>query len=790
MMESKKQMISELTNTAWSLVNEYYLEYVSGRVELDSAKHQAALRVGKMRYGSDEKDYFWITDMEPYMIMHPYRQDLIGKDLSDYQDPDGKKLFVDAVKAVKLHSEGFIDYMWQWKDDSTLIVPKLSYVKAFDEWNWIIGTGIYLEDVKKEVSDLQKNLFRITFLILLVILMVLLFIIRQSMLIEKKRLIAEKNLQHSRLKYKTLAESSTISTVMMHDKKVIYANQKFLDLIGFSSTEILTKEIIDLFGLHWDILIQSFTDPGRSVTFETKINNKHEVLLSVSKVKFDNDYSYIFVVNELTKANIYQKHYTEVLHSLKSSLLLMKQPVSTLIEEGVRCEFTRSISEAIQLIKRKSTSTLFITQQKRIIGIVSASDLLLRTDFRDKDLSAPIVTVMSSPVVSVDENAMVGEAISVCRNKKVSYLVLTNELSQQCGVVSFRKLLLNQSNYIADLYSQIATAETINALKQIYANLPVLIEMFVASGAKQDHITNIVSLVADKITSRVIDLIVEEEGQSPCEFCFIVMGSLGRKEQTLITDQDNGIIIDNSNMQEEYKDYFLTIGKRINDALHTIGYNYCRGNIMSGNPQWNTTLKTWKNYFSNWVINSDSQSLIDVNIFFDFRPVYGKFELADELREHLNKVTLNEGTFFYQLAKEIIRFKSPIGLFGEIHGEHDSSNAIVMDIKKLIMPVTSFSRLYALKNTISAPNTISRLNGLRNLNDMNPAMIYDVHKAYDMLMNLRIKAQLNAIQQGENPSNEFDINQLGSIEKVAIKKALGVISDLITKVKLDFREAV
>jgi len=150
MMESKKEMISELTNSAWSLIDEYYNEYRDGHIGREEAMQLAASRIGKMRYGDEEKDYFWITDMRPFMVMHPYRQELNGTDLSDYKDPQGKRLFVDAAEIVSENGEGYIDYIWQWKDDTTLIVPKLSYVKGFPQWEWIIGTGIYLEDVKRK----------------------------------------------------------------------------------------------------------------------------------------------------------------------------------------------------------------------------------------------------------------------------------------------------------------------------------------------------------------------------------------------------------------------------------------------------------------------------------------------------------------------------------------------------------------------------------------------------------------------------------------------------------------
>ncbi len=126
------------------------------------------------------KDYFWINDMHPRMVIHPYRTDLNGQDLSDYTDPEGKRVFVDFVDLVKRQGAGYMQYMWQWKDNKGRILPKLSYVKGFTPWGWIIGTGIYIDDVQAEIKAITRNLFEISLFILLIIALLLASIIRQS----------------------------------------------------------------------------------------------------------------------------------------------------------------------------------------------------------------------------------------------------------------------------------------------------------------------------------------------------------------------------------------------------------------------------------------------------------------------------------------------------------------------------------------------------------------------------------------------------------------------------------
>ena len=168
MMDSKKEMIKELTASAISLIEKNASLERNGVLSREEAQKKAVTEIEAMRYGSENKDYFWITDMHPRMIMHPYRQDLKGQDLSDYKDKEdksGKRLFVEFVNVVKAQKEGYVEYLWQWKDDQTRVVPKLSFVKGIPEWGWIIGTGVYINDVEEEISALTENILMIFSLI-------------------------------------------------------------------------------------------------------------------------------------------------------------------------------------------------------------------------------------------------------------------------------------------------------------------------------------------------------------------------------------------------------------------------------------------------------------------------------------------------------------------------------------------------------------------------------------------------------------------------------------------------
>lgn len=168
-LERKKEMIRELIATAWNILQYYHTRTGTGELTQVEAQTMAAEEIGRLRYGLDNKDYFWINDMQPVLIMHPYRPDLEGQDVSDFADPSGQRLFVSFVDKVQQEGSGFVPYLWQWQDDSSQIVAKLSYVKGFQPWGWIVGTGIYLNDVEQETALITTRLAMISLAILLCI---------------------------------------------------------------------------------------------------------------------------------------------------------------------------------------------------------------------------------------------------------------------------------------------------------------------------------------------------------------------------------------------------------------------------------------------------------------------------------------------------------------------------------------------------------------------------------------------------------------------------------------------
>ena len=187
LLDGKREMIRELTESTWSVLAAYADKEKQGLLSREKAQALAIDNIRQLRYGPELKDYFWINDMHPHIVMHPYRPDLEGQDISDYADPNGKRLFVEFVRVVRDHGAGYVDYEWQWKDNPQRIVPKISFVKGFRYWGWIVGTGIYVEDIRAEIAAIIRKLTWVCLGILLLIIILSAYVVRSSIKVEQEK---------------------------------------------------------------------------------------------------------------------------------------------------------------------------------------------------------------------------------------------------------------------------------------------------------------------------------------------------------------------------------------------------------------------------------------------------------------------------------------------------------------------------------------------------------------------------------------------------------------------------
>jgi len=245
-MDQKRLMIRELTESAWNILARFAADEDAGQMTRQEAQAAAIAQVRNLHYGQQSKDYFWIIDREPRMVVHPYRPDLEGSDLSRFGDPAGKLLFVEMTRVVERDGAGYVNYQWQWKDDADRIVPKVSYVKGFAPWDWIIGTGVYTEDVDAEIAALRSKLQTASLVILALVSLLMFLLLRTGFLAEAGRLRATAALQVSEEKYRLLVESAGESIMMAIAGEGLYANASLLHLLGYERDDFAGLDVDEI----------------------------------------------------------------------------------------------------------------------------------------------------------------------------------------------------------------------------------------------------------------------------------------------------------------------------------------------------------------------------------------------------------------------------------------------------------------------------------------------------------------------------------------------------------------
>ena len=923
MLDQKREMISELTNSAWSILENYHKEEKDSVLTREQAQQQALSEIMNVRYGKERKDYFWINNMDPVMIMHPYRTNLNGQDLSNFADPNGKKIFVDFVEIVSEHGEGYLDYMWQWKDDSTKIVPKLSYVKGFSPWGWIIGTGIYIEDVKEEISAIERNLLIITGVIIAIISLMLLIIVIQSIKTEKKKLKAEIQLIESRERYRTLVESAKEGTIMMLGEKIVYSNIAITNILGYTSKELSSIDINQLFTKDYNnnelfdeflkgekenieietslinsnkqsvdvtlsasqvlfgdkkgatITIRDIskdkkikgeleqkTEQFKSLTknidigvFRTTFNNRAKFteanpaalqilgfskneelfknnifdlfantsdkkafvkeLVSTKKIKnrivriqkntgeqiiasisitivSDNNSKSKFcdgVIEDVTSKKQSEEQREQVFNELQASQFFMNQSIKMFAREIIKCSLDTSIIKAASLMNKHKRGAILVETNNNCIGIVTDSDLRKRVVAKGINLEKPVSEIMTAPIITIKESAFIFEAVILMHENKLRNLCVKNDNNKITHILSSEELRQLQVQSSSFIIKDINGATDVEEIVKARKNLHLIVSSMIKSGANTKIITGVMASVFDLVSKKLVNFAIDELGTPPAKFSFIGLGSEGRGEETLLTDQDNAIIYEDveENKQEEVKAYFDKLGTKVCDWLHEIGYTYCIGNIMAKNTKWCQPLSVWQTYFTKWISTAEPQDLLEINIFFDYRAIYGDTEITNNLRTHIGKLTKVHPRFFIFMAQNTLLYKPPLNIFGNIVLESKGKNNSTFSVKDALVPIVSFVRIYSIQNNISQTNTLERLQILFNNQTIESSSYNEIKHAYNYLMQLRLKHQIDLIDKNKEVNNNIDPKQLTNIDRSMIKKVLVQIQYFQTKLNYDFK---
>lgn len=801
MMERKQETIRELTRSAWSILEHYHRLETGGSLSQSAAMTLARDAVKELRYGDEAKDYFWITDRRPLMIMHPYRPDLDGKDLTEFRDPDGKALFVEFVRVTTNSGDGFVNYRWQWKDDSLRIVPKLSYVRLFEPWEWIIGTGIYIEDVRVEIRRMENRAVLISGGIGLLIIILLIIITRQSHRIEISRRRAEQEVLDSRERYKALAEAAS-EGVLIWSGQGIHANRTLLSWLDFEEEElagIRLDRLIPDAGLERFVSPESlFEELAARMYLECSLQGRNGSLKPVHA-----DFSRILLGGE--------QAVMMVARPLQISHELVAVPFSDELLDHSNTGFFRSTcSKKGRLIKVNGPFVNLLGIRNLEPGQETLDTYFL--DVRDYRLYLSILeekgTVKDLPVrfrrtdgqvIWVILNALVlddiqGEkwyegSLDLLSWAGVSEILPVGELSNLNiavrsasgaipGIKTMEDLQDAWKRLPENIVSRISVARTTLELKEEYLVSTGLAGSLIEGEADPWLIVRFISRVADAICKKAVELILEDSAPPPVDFAVMQLGSTGRGEQTLATDQDNAILFADVPAEgfNEVQTYFLALGSKLNTILDEIGYHRCKGDVMAGNPRWCQPLEQWKTYFSRWTRNPGPDELLEMSIFFDFAYTAGNPLLVETLREFISRDLRTNEIYFHHMAAAWRPFTPE----RHQHGK----NAI--NLKKLQMPLTGFIRLYALRHAIADRGAVEKCIGLYKGSVFTKEMLTGTIHAWKTLMKLRLEGQQRALLAGAVPENLLDTALIGAEIKNLLDQAVQEVENLMLMAANDF----
>jgi CBS domain-containing protein len=433
----------------------------------------------------------------------------------------------------------------------------------------------------------------------------------------------------------------------------------------------------------------------------------------------------------------------------------------------------REAAKSMSLFRRDYV--LVMNRFKEPVGILTDADLRNRVVIPGRAVTDPVSAVMSAPPQEISAQAPAYEAILLMFRRKINHLVVRDE-GRFCGIITMDQLL-NAQGKSPFLFIQTISEETApEGLRLKWGQTPGIINQLLRRGARPEIVGPVVSAIADAVSVAAIRLAIKSLGEPPARFAFVALGSEGRREQTLSTDQDNALIWEETAEAEAAEAYFLELGSRINDLLNEIGFAYCQGGIMARNPEWNRPLSAWKEQLHRWLRDSPVlDNVIQASVLFDSRTIYGDLSLLEELRSSgFDLIRDNSFTLLAQLSRAALSNKTPLGLFGSfqlVESEHGKG----LNVKRAMQIISDFARVYAWQNRFPGANTEERLSHMRSLGQLSESEFQELHQAYFFLMRLRLQHQTRQILEGSPPDNVIPPDSLSKIERYTLKEIFRVI---------------
>ena len=478
-----------------------------------------------------------------------------------------------------------------------------------------------------------------------------------------------------------------------------------------------------------------------------------------------------------------------LMHEQGRTLLFREEDVIELKprEEVVFCLPRNTVREAAEIMTEYRVGSIVVAnEQLHPVGIVTATDMTRKVGTGRIPISAPVSEVMNSPVQTVKAGGTIAEVILIMMKRNIRHLVVTEDGSPQSrfvGIYSEHDVLQAQGNNPAVLVKRLRKARHERELADIRDRAEDLLHAYLQQEISVDFITGTATELNDALIHRAIELAqaaLEAEGLTAPDlpFVWLSLGSEGRGEQLLRTDQDNALLYADppAAEAEAARAYFLRLGKGVTDILEACGFAHCPGEIMASNPQWNQPLSGWKAHFRRWIREPEPKALMHGTIFFDFRPGYGDAALAEALTAFLFEEMAEAGSFINFFAQNALGNPPPLSFFKQFIVERGGKHKDTFDIKlRGMMPLADAARVLLLHHRVGGVvNTARRYARLAELEPVHASLFGEAAMAYELMIRYRA---LNGFEQG-NSGRYLDPESLNKIERQTLKYAFRTIEEL------------
>ncbi|OZA27196.1 MAG: prohead protease [Hydrogenophilales bacterium 17-61-9] len=467
-----------------------------------------------------------------------------------------------------------------------------------------------------------------------------------------------------------------------------------------------------------------------------------------------------------------------------------QQPMSSNLAAVIRrnpvtCPPDATIRQALQAMQEHGVGAMVAVENHVPRGILTLHDVLSRVVLAEADLSHPVIGIMSTQLTTLPPHAPAHEAALAMARQGIRHVLVTDH-GRLTGVVSEKDLFNLQRVGLSRISNAIRHAATLDLLKQCAQDIQQLARNMLAQGVAAEQLTQIITTLNDLLTTRIIELELQANPLPDIAFCWLALGSEGRFEQTLNTDQDNGIIFAPQAHQDPaaLREVLLPFARRINDALDACGFPLCGGDVMASNPKWCLSLEEWQGTFDNWIYHGAPMDLLHATIFFDFRPLYGAAHLGVSLRAWLQQAAPRNSRFLHQMAVNALRNRPPLGVVRDFVTGDDHT----VDLKlNGITPFVDAARIFSLATGGAQTSTLERLREIAAPLNIKPRDIDAYCEAFLFIQLLRLRLHHAQNEQGQRLTNRVDPDTLNTLDRRILKEVFRQARKLQTKLGLDYQ---